>query len=388
MVPYSRTGSLDELAESTVVRKGVARAAALGVAVRVGGKWSVEVGAAGSVGFERPTDERTPFDLASVSKSFIACSFARAWRRGVLGPETELASIVSECAGTRSARRSLAALLSHRAGLEAHRRLFAPLERGRPIERTTALRTAANAERRDLGAGDPSPLYSDLGYLLAGEALARAAGCPLDELVRNEIALPLGLSVGSARQWLQREPQFQSRVAPTEHVAFRGGMLVGVVHDENAWAFAGHGIAGQAGAFGTVLDVLAFGMALLDAASGTNESWLDRAALDFIVAPRPGGTLRLGFDGKSNEQSSAGPGASALTFGHLGFTGTSYWCDPAAEAVTVLLTNRVCPTRENLRIRACRPIVHEALFARGKELDESRRRDQNASRSHERMRNS
>ena len=327
------------------------------------------MGASGTISRERAASEKTPFDLASVSKSFIACCFARAWRRGALGPDTELASLVPECAGTRSERQSLAALLSHRAGLEAHRRLFAPLERGRPIDRRVALRTAANAERRDIvTTAEPPPLYSDLGYLLAGEALARAGGLPLDELVHEEIAAPLGLSIGSARQWLRREAEFRRLVAPTEHVAFRGGNVVGVVHDENAWAFAGHGIAGQAGAFGTVLDVLEFGMALLDASSGRNESWLGREHVDFLVAARPGGTLRLGFDGKSNEQSSAGPGASTLTFGHLGFTGTSYWCDPAAETVTVLLTNRVCPTRENLRIRTCRPIVHEALFARGREL--------------------
>lgn len=369
LAAFSRTSALDDLAERAVIDAGVARAAALGVAVRAGGEWSVEVGAAGKLGRTIRASELTPFDLASVSKSFVACCFARLWKRGVLQPQTELESLVPECRGTRSARRSLAALLSHRAGLEGHRRLFAPLERGRPIERTTALRTAANAERRDVSNTlEPPPLYSDLGYLLAGEALARAAGCALDQLVENEVSRPLGLGAGSARQWLQREPDFRNLVAPTEDVAFRGGTLTGVVHDENAWAFAGHGLAGQAGLFGTVLDVLGFGTALLDALSGRNEGWLERAALEFLIAPRPGGTLRLGFDGKSDEHSSAGPGASTRTFGHLGFTGTSCWCDPSAEAVTVLLTNRVCPTRENLRIRACRPIVHEALFERARHL--------------------
>jgi CubicO group peptidase (beta-lactamase class C family) len=48
---------------------------------------------------------------------------------------------------------------------------------------------------------------------------------------------------------------------------------------------------------------------------------------------------------------------------YLGFTGTSFWCDPATRAVTVLLANRVCPSRDNVRLRAARPLVHDALFA-------------------------
>jgi CubicO group peptidase (beta-lactamase class C family) len=51
-------------------------------------------------------------------------------------------------------------------------------------------------------------------------------------------------------------------------------------------------------------------------------------------------------------------------FGHLGFTGTSLWIDPDARVVVALLTNRVCPTRENVAIRAARPIAHDALFER------------------------
>jgi CubicO group peptidase (beta-lactamase class C family) len=72
--------------------------------------------------------------------------------------------------------------------------------------------------------------------------------------------------------------------------------------------------------------------------------------------------LRAGFDGKSGVASAAGETASPETFGHLGFTGTSFWCDPVAERVTVLLSNRVCPSRDNTRIRAVRPRIHDALF--------------------------
>jgi CubicO group peptidase (beta-lactamase class C family) len=150
---------------------------------------------------------------------------------------------------------------------------------------------------------------------------------------------------------------------PTETVAFRGGEVRGIVHDENAWALSGHGLSGHAGLFGTAAGVARFGAALLDALHGRFSGWLDAASLAPLLAARPGGTLRAGFDGKSADQSSAGTLAGARSFGHLGFTGTSLWCDPDADRVLVLLSNRVCPTRNNPRIREARPAVNDALFA-------------------------
>jgi serine-type D-Ala-D-Ala carboxypeptidase len=162
-----------------------------------------------------------------------------------------------------------------------------------------------------------------------------------------------------------RHADFALRCAPTETVPFRGGEVRGVVHDENAWALSGHAASGHAGLFGTALSVARFGAALLDAVNGRSEVWLRRSDLLPLLRERPGGTLRAGFDGKSVVGSSAGASAGPHSFGHLGFTGTSLWCDPDADRALVLLSNRVCPTRDNTRIRAARPAVHDALFAWG-----------------------
>jgi CubicO group peptidase (beta-lactamase class C family) len=205
-------------------------------------------------------------------------------------------------------------------------------------------------------------VYSDLGYVLLGAVLERACGLPLDEIVRAEVSDPLSLDVGSARSWLSRDAAFIERVVPTEFVPWRGGFLRGVVHDENAWAIAGHGLAGQAGLFGTAEAVAGLGIAVLDSLGGRRVDWLSPAAVTPLVRERQGGSLRAGFDGKSAGTSAAGRISSPRTFGHLGFTGTSLWCDPVANTVTVLLTNRVCPTRENQRIREARPKTHDALF--------------------------
>jgi CubicO group peptidase (beta-lactamase class C family) len=81
------------------------------------------------------------------------------------------------------------------------------------------------------------------------------------------------------------------------------------------------------------------------------------------VSPRPGGTHLLGWDAKSAEKSAAGKRMSPRSFGHLGFTGTSVYLDPVRDCAVVLLTNRVCPSRANEKIKGFRPAFHDGLVA-------------------------
>jgi CubicO group peptidase (beta-lactamase class C family) len=329
------------------------------------------VGAAGWLPGGDPAEPDTIFDLASVSKPVVACALARLVGSGALELKQPLESLLPELRGSASARLPIELFLAHRAGLDGHRALFAPLFEGRAVQCEQALGVAANARRGDCPGVPPSsgfaPVYSDLGYILVGAALEAVTGEPLDVVVEREVALPLGLQLGSARQWRRRRSSFDRDVAPTEVVRARGGCVRGIVHDENAWALSGHGASGHAGMFGTVHDVLGFGLAVLDALAGRS-SWLSSRAVQTLVKPRPGGTLCAGFDRKSEGASSAGALSGPETFGHLGFTGTSLWCDPGAGVASVLLTNRVCPTRDNPRIRAARPLVHDALFGAARRL--------------------
>jgi CubicO group peptidase (beta-lactamase class C family) len=317
------------------------------------------------------------FDLASVSKPFLAVLVTRLARRGSMGFDTPLGALLAEARGTPVEHAPIEALLAHRAGLEAHLPLFAPLESRRAVRFSAALVRSARSLRADCrntaqALGYPfqycAPLYSDLGYLLVGAALERVTGLRLDQLFEQELFAPLALDVGSARQWLERG-DFLQRVAPTEILPWRGRPVRGRVHDDNCWALRGHGCAGHAGLFAPVAALLKFGCTLVDAFTGRDESYLDRAELERLTHPRPGGTLRCGFDGKALQGSSVGTSAGPRTFGHLGFTGTSLWCDPDAGIVMAMLTNRVHPTRENPRIRLARPLVHEALFRLAQSTD-------------------
>lgn len=295
------------------------------------------------------------FDLASLTKPLLAVALAKSG----IDRARPLREMLSEAQGAAASEATLERLLSHRAGLEANLPLYQKLrEDDSPHARSQVLRWACDARRGDCTGELPSegfaPLYSDLGYVLAGEALARALeGEDAGAVVRDLVIEPLGvrLELGTARDLARAGIDVAQRAAPTEIVEWRGGAVRGAVHDENAWMLTGLGGSGHAGIFGTIGGLLAFGKHVLERMEELRWTW----------EPRSGGTLRAGFDGKSPEGSSAGELAGPRTIGHLGFTGTSLWIDPEARVVVALLTNRVFPTRDDSTIRAARPLAHDAL---------------------------
>jgi CubicO group peptidase (beta-lactamase class C family) len=280
-------------------------------------------------------DVETFFDLASVTKPMTAVACLRS------GMDLAAPLGLPEIAGTPVETTPLELLLSHRSGLADHLPLW---KDGRD-----PLRRVAMAK------GPGGAVYSDLGYILVGEALARHVGVTdAGDAIERHVALPLQEMerLGTARQLERRGIDLSKRAAPTEHADWRGGVVQGRVHDENAWVLTGAGGSGHAGMFGRVEAVVHFGQWVLEHLSELEPLWRER----------PGGTLRAGFDGKSVEGSSAGTRMGPRAFGHLGFTGTSLWIDPDAGVVVVMLTNRVHPTRENQKIREARPRVHDLLY--------------------------
>jgi CubicO group peptidase (beta-lactamase class C family) len=307
----------------------------------------------------------TFYDLASLTKPVVATVALRLSQRGAIDLHVPAARWLPELAGLPGGEASLAQLLSHRAGLVAWEAFYKqiPDVPGSDAARSYVLQAAAS--RAD-PAAQPAPalagsVYSDLGYLVAGEALARAAGLGLDLLVLREVAEPLSIAdrlfYAASLPDIAREA-LRARAAPTELCALRGRLPRAEVHDENCAAIGG--ICGHAGLFGTAQAVLEFGLALLAALAGRS-GWLDQALLRWALTPLPGGGHVVGWDTRSGEGSSAGTLFSDRSFGHLGFTGTSIWCDPVRDLCAVLLSNRVHPTRENIAIRAFRPRFHDLV---------------------------
>jgi len=368
---------LAAVAADVVHRHRAAPCAAVGAAIRAAGRWRLGSGYAGRLWPAPATDDEAPaasestlFDLASLTKPVVALTLARAERRGLVRRSQSLGEVVPWLAPSPSGPVTLDLLSAHRAGLEAHRELFVARAGADQPSPEAALARAA-AERRPECAGPApaegfAPIYSDLGYMLLGAALGSVSGVALDQLVRREIAEPLGLELGSARVLAaacgSREA-FLARVAPTEIVPWRGGTLRGVVHDENAWVIANDALAGHAGAFADLRSVVLLGMAVVDALAGRRPEWLGPDEIHPLLRRRQGGTHCAGFDRRGSEEPMSGRHFGPETFGHLGFTGTSLWIDPERELVGVLLSNRVHPTRDTTAIRAARPAVYDALYA-------------------------
>jgi serine-type D-Ala-D-Ala carboxypeptidase len=358
--------AIDAVLQEHVVGANVAPGATACVARFSPRGWIYRVGAAGvrSRSLAERVTWRSLFDLASVTKPLVAVTLARLHDRGVLSLDERLATYVPWLAGTEGGRATLDALLSHRSGLAAHVELFAPLRAGHRFAPKDALLHAAGALReecRDAPMGVHSPVYSDLGYLLLGSAVESVTERSLEDVVADELTALRLAGLGSAGNLSRRSADFDERVVPTEVVPYRGGEVRGAVHDDNAWALSGLGLSGHAGLFGTAFDVARFGAWMLDLVAG-RRTGLTVASIERLLRRRPGGTLRAGFDGKSQEGSSAGSRLGPETFGHLGFTGTSVWCDPQRQVAVSLLTNRVNPTRANPSISRARPLVHDALL--------------------------
>lgn len=194
----------------------------------------------------------TIFDLASITKSYTAVLAARLARTGRLSLATAIGELVEETRETPLATTPIERLLAHRAGLLAHIQVFLPLLFGKTIDRSASLREVALSRRPECVGEAPAdgfpPLYSDLGYLLVGEALERHEGLPLASLVEREITTFTGSEVFPGERLVDL-----ANVAPTEEAAFRGGVVRGLVHDENAWAMGGGAMCGHAGLFGTAV---------------------------------------------------------------------------------------------------------------------------------------
>jgi len=277
----------------------------------------------------------TRFDLASLTKPLCTAALAlRLIERGALSFE-ERPQIEA----------SLAQLLSHSGGLIGVRPLADPTQ---PTEATRAQAIEAARTEPLVYAPGTRSLYSDLGYILLGDAIERAAGARLDRLFVDELAGPLGTSVAFG--------PVAGEVAPTEDG------LVGVVHDDNARAMLG--VAGHAGLFGDVRAVSVLVRAWVEAWHGDRlclEPALVRRA--FGSAGVPGSTWGLGWDHPSAEGSSAGDRWPRDGVGHLAFTGCSVWIDPPQRRWVILLSNRVHPSRSNNAIRLFRPRLHDQVLA-------------------------
>ncbi len=298
----------------------------------------------------------TAFDLASLTKVVATTAVAMLlYQRAKLSLDQpvektlpEFITLVPKHQHLQRHFVTIRMLLAHSSGLPAYEKLFQIAKTPDDVVRAaiTSPLIAAPGARVE---------YSDIGFILLGEALTRIAGVPLDVVAQREIFAPLGMT----RTCFNPPAEWKLEIPPTEDEGgFFGRVMQGEVNDENANAMGG--VAGHAGVFAPATDVARFAECMLRGGSPILQPGSVKLFTKRELSP-PGTTWALGWDTPSRPESTSGKLFSDRSIGHLGFTGTSLWIDPDRQLSVTLLTNRTWPDRTSHAIREVRPQVHDAI---------------------------
>jgi CubicO group peptidase (beta-lactamase class C family) len=306
---------------------------------------------------EEKITANTIFDLASLTKILATTSlFMRLHERGLVDLDAKYPGKPF----------TFHQLLTHSSGLPAWKPFYEEmiakfggadeLSKLTIGERKNYLYELVNAVPLENQPGEKI-VYSDLGFLLLSEFVENLEnGKYFCDWVKEEVWSRIKGCGLQYRPLSTRDSK--TGIAATEFCPWRG-MLQGEVHDDNCWSMGG--VAGHAGVFGSLNDVVAWTRALTQ---GKIVSFATLEKFSKITSDSTGARRAIGFDVPALD----GSGSTANVFspngtiGHLGFTGTSVWIDLDAGRFAILLTNRVHPSRDDNRIRSLRPMFHRVAF--------------------------
>jgi CubicO group peptidase (beta-lactamase class C family) len=269
----------------------------------------------------RPVYVDTRFDLASLTKLFVATLALRLVARGAPLDAPVLHDGVT-----------LRMLLAHTSGMNSGADYRTIL--GENVERYAL-------ERELIAAPGERVVYSDLGFIALGVVIERAAGKSLATLAQETFA--------SATLGFRPRADERGWIPATEEDGWRG-RVQGMVHDEKAYLMGG--TAGHAGLFGTAADVARLTEGFLGSLHGRPETLLPVEIVREAVREQaydPVLRRGLGWALKTSDTNSCGAAMDATSFGHTGFVGTCVWADPVRDVSGVLLTNSVYFGRNDTR---------------------------------------
>jgi beta-glucosidase-like glycosyl hydrolase/CubicO group peptidase (beta-lactamase class C family) len=348
-----------------VIESAIADKAFPGATLAVGYKGKVAIHAFGNLSYDAnapAVEPRTMYDIASLTKVVATTTLVAKLSEGdfpvPLDLDAKVERYLPEWAADSNAkdmewrhRVTVRHLLTHTSGLPPFKEYW----RTSTSKQETLKRIFAEPLDYEPGSKE---VYSDLGIILMAEIVERLTGRPLNELVKTYISSPLGM-----KDTMFRPPKnLWQWIAPTEFDKnLRHRLVQGEVHDENAFTMGG--VSGHAGLFSTAPDLAAFCQMLLNGGIYAHHRILKRATIAQFTTPQKlsSGTRTLGW-AVPTEGGSSGHYFSTQSFGHTGFTGTSIWIDQERQVFVVLLTNRVNPTRENMKIAQVRPAVADAVM--------------------------
>jgi uncharacterized protein YbbC (DUF1343 family)/CubicO group peptidase (beta-lactamase class C family) len=288
----------------------------------------------------------TIFDLASLTKIVAtATSIMILVERGKVSLADPVTLYIPEFGRNGKERITVDQLMTHRAGLPPDNEIADYVGVTiNPLEKIYELQPAYEPGTRFV--------YSDVGFIVAAEIVRRVSGKRIDQFARENIFAPLGMNetgylpveqgpISNSKSQISNHSA--ERIAPTE--TREGRVMRGEVHDPRSYEMGG--IAGHAGLFSTADDLAIFCRMILNRGEYNGARILAPYTIERMISAHslPTSQMRgIGWDVNSSFSSNRGDIFPVGTFGHTGFTGTSFWLDPASETFVVILTNRVHPT--------------------------------------------
>jgi len=299
------------------------------------------------------------FDLASLTKPLVTVlCILTLINDGLIDWLDDLSSLLSVGVDKDKEKISIINLLGHSSGLPAHIAFYNTIKnkdyylvRKEIIKRILAIGLEYNPGSKTI--------YSDLGYMLLGHIIEEKSGETLDEFWQRRIADKLGLA--SKLQFLKNGTIGPLACVATSLDSFSKKPVAGIVNDDNCRIMGG--ISGHAGLFGTLEGVLSICESILkhykemEIFPAYHNSLLKKA-----ITTRGNSTWVCGFDTPSVNNSVAGQYVSPKSFGHLGYTGTSFWIDIEKSVVIVILTNRTYTNTPKEKINLLRTDIHNLIM--------------------------
>ncbi|MEM1326464.1 MAG: glycoside hydrolase family 3 N-terminal domain-containing protein [Bacteroidota bacterium] len=339
----------------------------------------------------RNTQTTDIFDLASVTKIAAAtASVMKLQEEGIISIYQPIGRYLPEVIGTNKADLTLYDIMAHQAGLKPwipfYEQTLANVARGgsgvsdfysrRPSSTYATRVTDQLYLRTDFKdeiwqqifdspiAGTKEYVYSDLGFYLIDRIIRNQTGQSVADYAAENFYTPLGLETMTYNPWQQFKKE---QIVPTEEDRYwRNQTIQGDVHDMGAAML--DGISGHAGLFSDAKDLAVMMQMFTNMGYYGGKQYLNPSTVHTFTTRHSGDTRRgIGFDMKELDNArtlNLSDLASEQTYGHLGFTGTATWTDPAHNLVFVFLSNRTYPNMYNNKLGKMdfRPRVQSVVY--------------------------
>ncbi|MCH7963482.1 MAG: serine hydrolase [Bacteroidetes bacterium] len=294
----------------------------------------------------------TIYDIASLTKVIATTTAAMiCYDKMLFSLDDPVGKYIPEFAQSGKEKVTIKNLLLHNSGLPAFKRFYTNNYSADEVIKEI-YKTPLSYERGS------NTDYSDLGFITLAKIIEKVTVKRFDSFCKEEIFKPLQMN----STFFNPPDSLIYKIAPTEYDNYwRNKLVWGEVHDETASLL--NRVAGHAGLFSTAKDISSLLQLLLNDRTFNGRQIIKPETVKlFTTRYSDKSTRALGWDTKSERNSSAGKLFDITSFGHTGFTGTSVWVDPIRKLFVVFLTNRVYPTRENKKLYKVRPALHDAVI--------------------------